>query len=139
MATKFSAGDAVRIVKECPWGNVGDTGHIRPGTRQEPGIVNEDDFEWPTIDLLDGTYAYHVPESVLEAVEVETEESITRHPYTHACDLIRCLAGNGESGTKLSRLDASKIRQGIAAALGMDDHELACKLSDYYQAHLLNS
>jgi hypothetical protein len=35
----------------------------------------------------------------------------------------------------LSRGDASRIRQGIAEAIGMDDHELACRLSDYFQAN----
>ena len=59
----------------------------------------------------------------------------TRYPYTYACDYVRSLAGNGEHGTKLSRADASRIRCGIAKALGIDDAELAMKLADYYRAN----
>jgi hypothetical protein len=53
---------------------------------------------------------------------------VSRHPYTYACDLIRCV-----SPKNLSRCDASKIRQTIAEALGIEDEELATKLSEYYQ------
>lgn len=53
-----------------------------------------------------------------------------RYPYTYACDFIRGLAGYGPGGTKLSRGDASQIRQGIAAVIDMDDEELANKLAD---------
>jgi hypothetical protein len=59
----------------------------------------------------------------------------TRYPYTYAADYVRSLAGYGEGGTKLSRGDASQIRQGIAKALGMDDAELARKLADHYKAN----
>lgn len=59
----------------------------------------------------------------------------TRYPYTYAADFIRGLAGYNESGTKLSRSDASRIRQGIAKALGMDDEELARTLADYYNVN----
>lgn len=59
----------------------------------------------------------------------------TRYPYTYAADYVRSLAGYGENGTKLSRSDASRIRSGIALALGMDDAELARKLADYYKAN----
>jgi hypothetical protein len=61
----------------------------------------------------------------------------TRYPYTYACDFVRCLAGHKDEsiGTKISRCDASKIREGIAKALGMSDEELAKKLADYYKAH----
>lgn len=59
----------------------------------------------------------------------------TRYPYTYAADFVRGLAGYGEGGTKLSRSDASQIRQGIASALGMDDAELARKLADHYKAN----
>lgn len=55
----------------------------------------------------------------------------SRYPYTYAADYVRGLAGYGESGTKLSRSDASQVRQGIATALGMDDEELAKRLADY--------
>lgn len=61
--------------------------------------------------------------------------SDSRHPYTYAADYVRILAGYGASGTKLSRADASKIRQGIATALGMDDAALAEKLSAFYKAN----
>ena len=42
--------------------------------------------------------------------------------------------GSGD-GYGISRQDASKIRQGIAEALGMDDETLAIRLSEYFQAH----
>jgi hypothetical protein len=57
----------------------------------------------------------------------------TRYPYTYACDLIREFAGNTEQGAKLSRVDASRIRKGIAEAIGMDDVELAMKLADFFR------
>jgi len=59
----------------------------------------------------------------------------TRYPYTYACDLVRLFAGYNASGTVLSRSEASKIRQGIAEVLGIDDEELARKFADYYQLH----
>lgn len=59
----------------------------------------------------------------------------SRYPYTYAADYVRGLAGYGEGGTKLSRSDASQVRSGIAAAIGMDDAELARKLADYYKAN----
>jgi len=62
-------------------------------------------------------------------------ENDTRYPYTYAADFVRGLAGYGEGGTKLSRADASQVRQGIAEALGMDDAELARKLADHYKAN----
>jgi hypothetical protein len=60
---------------------------------------------------------------------------MSRHPYTHAADFVRSLGPVGGSGMVLSRSAASRIRQGIAEAIGMDDHELACRLSDYFQAN----
>ncbi len=59
----------------------------------------------------------------------------TRYPYTYACDYIRGLCGYGESGTKISRSDASSIQNGIAKVIGMDDEELARKLADHYKAN----
>ena len=59
----------------------------------------------------------------------------SRYPYTYACDFIRAAGPVGSEGVVLSRSDASQIRQSIADALGMDDHELACKLAD---AQLVN-
>lgn len=64
---------------------------------------------------------------------------MSRHPYTYAADFIRGLAGYNSDGTKLSRSDASTIRQGIADVLGMKDEELAIKLSERYQANLLKA
>jgi hypothetical protein len=60
---------------------------------------------------------------------------MSRHPYTHACDFIRSIPDRCEDGisTKLSRSEASQIRQKIAAVIGMDDAELAEKLSIAYQ------
>lgn len=55
-----------------------------------------------------------------------------RYPYTYACDLIRGYAGYGKDGTKISRSDASQIRQGIAEIIGMPDEELAKKLAYHY-------
>lgn len=61
------------------------------------------------------------------------EEQDSRYPYTYACDLIRSFAGYSNDGTKLSRADASKIRQGIAKALGIPDEILAKALANYYK------
>lgn len=60
----------------------------------------------------------------------------TRYPYTYACDYIRGLAGKDVDGisTKLSRSDASRIRQGIADALGIDDKYVAEKLAGKFKA-----
>lgn len=60
-------------------------------------------------------------------------KSDSRYPYTYANDYVRSLAGYKNGDTTLSRSEASKIRTGIAQAIGMDDMELAMKLSDYYQ------
>jgi len=59
----------------------------------------------------------------------------SRHPYTYADDLIRSFAGYTESGTKLSRADASQILIRIAEIIGMDHYDLAVKLADYYVEH----
>ena len=40
-----------------------------------------------------------------------------------------------KSGVRLSRSNASQIRQAVAKAIGMDDEELAKKLADYAQAN----
>ena len=53
----------------------------------------------------------------------------SRFPYTYSCDFIRALSGYNSKGTKLSRSDASQIRQGIAKAIGMNDEELAILLA----------
>lgn len=59
---------------------------------------------------------------------------MSRHPYTHAADFVRALGPIGPSGVVLSRGDASRIRRGIAEAIGMPDEELAEKLSLAEQA-----
>lgn len=59
---------------------------------------------------------------------------MSRHPYTHACDFIRALGPVNSEGVVLSRSDASRIRQGIAEAIGMPDEELAILLSKAQQA-----
>lgn len=56
----------------------------------------------------------------------------TRYPYTHACDYIRMIAGYNTHGTKISRSDASNIRQEMSKILGIDDEEMANRLADYY-------
>lgn len=58
---------------------------------------------------------------------------MSRHPYTYAADFIRALGPVNSDGVVLSRSEASQIRQGIAAALGMNDEELAIKLSEAEQ------
>lgn len=56
--------------------------------------------------------------------------SDTRYPYTYAADYIRSIPELGRDGVKLSRSEAAQIRQAIAAAIGMPDVDLACKLAD---------
>ena len=58
------------------------------------------------------------------------KEKDSRYPYTYACDFIRSIAGYNDSGTKLSRYDASRIQSTIAKIIGTDDEILACKLAD---------
>ena len=61
------------------------------------------------------------------------EEYMSRYPYTEACDAIRMATVDpyGPIGCDLSRSQASSIRLFIAAAIGMDDDELARKIADY--------
>jgi len=54
----------------------------------------------------------------------------SRYPYTYAADFIRSYGPFSAEGVVLSRSDASKIREAIAKALGIDDEELAKKLAD---------
>ena len=49
--------------------------------------------------------------------------------HTDSADFIRALGPVTKQGLALSQLDASKIREGIAAAIGMSDAELAHQLS----------
>jgi len=56
-----------------------------------------------------------------------------RYPYTYAADYIRSIAGyNEQCSTKLSRSDASQIRQKISEILEIDDDLVARKIADYY-------
>lgn len=57
---------------------------------------------------------------------------MSRYPYTHAADLIRAIAGQNKNGAKISRGEASRIRQKISDIIGMKDEEVARKLADYY-------
>jgi hypothetical protein len=61
--------------------------------------------------------------------------SDTRYPYTYSCDLIRHIAGYNKEGTKLSRSDASKIRELFSKIIGYEDEKLAICLADYYLAN----
>lgn len=58
---------------------------------------------------------------------------MSRHPYTHAADFIRMIPSHGKNGCVLSRSDASQIRKKIAEVIGMNDEELAIKLSNAFQ------
>lgn len=60
---------------------------------------------------------------------------MSRYPYTYASDLLRMIPDLGPEGCKLSRSEASSIRQKISEILGLDDEEVAKKLADYYQEH----
>lgn len=62
-----------------------------------------------------------------------SKENDSRYPYTYACDYIRGLGDCDSSGVRISRSEASQIREGIAKAIGMDDADLARKLADYAQ------
>lgn len=58
----------------------------------------------------------------------------TRYPYTYAADYVRMTARRSD-GELFSRSEAAAVRRTIAAAIGMDDAELAAKMADYYIAH----
>ncbi len=60
----------------------------------------------------------------------------SRYPYTYAADFIRSYGPVNAEGVVLNRSDASKIREAVAKALGIDDEELAKKLAD---AELVNN
>lgn len=60
-----------------------------------------------------------------------SKENDGRYPYTYACDYIRRLGECDSNGVRISRSEASQIREGIAKAIGMDDAELARKLADF--------
>ena len=59
----------------------------------------------------------------------------SRYPYTYAADFVRSIAGYGDSGTKLSRGDASAIRSRLCEILKLDDAAVAIALADHYLAN----
>jgi hypothetical protein len=63
---------------------------------------------------------------------IEEQKKHLRYPFTYCADYIRTLAGYDEGGTKISRSDASNIRQTFCQILGLDDVETAKKIADYY-------
>lgn len=66
---------------------------------------------------------------------MDERKNNTRYPYTYAADFIRSLGGYDEGGIKLSRSNASQIRQSIASIIGMEDINLAQAIADYYLDH----
>ena len=60
---------------------------------------------------------------------------MSRHPYTHANDMIRHFGPRKGVSPVLSRSDASRIREAIANAVGVSDEEFAATLSNWYQDH----
>lgn len=65
-------------------------------------------------------------------IEDQANGGDTRYPYTYACDFIRAIPAKADDGitVKLSRGDASLIRQRIAEVIGWDDEDLANALAD---------
>lgn len=65
---------------------------------------------------------------------------MSRYPYTEACDAMRKKTVDpfGPARCDLSRGQASQIRTFIAEAIGMDDHELACKIADFAKKEALS-
>ena len=64
------------------------------------------------------------------------EVSVSRYPYTEACDFIRSRVCDYSPEHEMqlptiSRSQASQARQAIALALGMSDEDLAKKIADY--------
>jgi len=55
-----------------------------------------------------------------------------RYPYTYSADLIRMVGGYNKNGTKLSRADASAIRQLIVKVMDLNDWDVADELASYY-------
>lgn len=68
--TKPRAGDLVRITKDRGFGaKIGAVGRIRAGNDPDPCPYCDGECnEWPNIDMLDGTYVYHIPECAMEIV-----------------------------------------------------------------------
>jgi hypothetical protein len=63
---------------------------------------------------------------------IESVEDDPRYPYTYAADLIRMTAGYGIGGTKISRSDASAVRQLISKVMDLNDWDVADQLASYY-------
>ncbi len=56
----------------------------------------------------------------------------TRYPYTYAADYLRMKIGDDFGKGLISRSAAAQAKSLIAKAIGIDEHELACKLADVY-------
>lgn len=61
---------------------------------------------------------------------------MSRYPYTDAYDALRAQTEykKGEFGLTFSRSEAAQVCQFIAESLGIDPHELACKIADHAKA-----
>ena len=60
------------------------------------------------------------------------EQNDKRYPYTYAADYVRLVAGHGSDGAKLSRSDAARLTEKIAAAQGVAKEDLSKALADAY-------
>jgi hypothetical protein len=70
---------------------------------------------------------------VTEIDNVEEDEGDDpRYPYTYAADLMRMTIGYNEEGAKISRLDASLLRQLISKVMDLNDWDVADQLATYY-------
>lgn len=57
---------------------------------------------------------------------------MSRYPYTEAYDALRAKTEWKDGvGICLSRGDTAQIVKFIGEAIGMDHHDLACKIADY--------
>lgn len=58
---------------------------------------------------------------------------MARYPYTDASDAMRLAGADmiGDIPVTISRSGASRMRQYIASAIGMDDEDLARRIADY--------
>jgi hypothetical protein len=65
---------------------------------------------------------------------VESKED-PRYPYTYAADYLRAVAGYNNTGTKISRADASRLCRAITDIAGIGNEWLAQQLADYYLSH----
>jgi hypothetical protein len=71
-------------------------------------------------------------EEIENTKDVGDDGDDPRYPYTYAADVIRMKAGHTYGGTKISRSDASRIRQLISKVTGLNDFDVADQLASYY-------